>query len=161
MALNIFSGARRIAAVCAVAGTLAAAVAVFTSRESLSRSLAVDMEGALVENSAGCSYLNELSEYVTTPKGRSATIHVCLWRSVRSIDESVIAELKRSAVAKVSTAELDRDADQQLATSRKEIAIIWAAALLALAILTWVIGWVVRGFMGIPQGKDSPPESRD
>jgi hypothetical protein len=48
---------------------------------------------------------------------------------------------------------------------RKRWGIIWTGleaavgGLIAITVITAVIGWIVRGFLGIPRGKDSRPDS--
>lgn len=55
---------------------------------------------------------------------------------------------------------IDQEASQQLRSRRTELLQLGALVLLFLAIGTWTIGWVVRGFLGIPRGMDRRPEAR-
>lgn len=183
MQVNIFSGGRRIAA---VAGTLlAAATGGFSwlaSEPYVRPTYAVAINGDTWLTDS-CDYGIDGTETasVVTPARRSVTVSLCfkaqpssdgrtlvpyksadgqIWMNDRYAP-AVTDYMSKFASRFTLSAERGQDVDErwkQAEWDQYRNAILAAAgAVVAAWIITAIIGWIVRGFLGVPRGQDFRP----
>jgi len=77
-------------------------------------------------------------------------------------DEGLIAMYQANEVMKTAVKKYINDSDAKDWSARWEVIkfnSLWAFGGLAfLFIFSWSIGWIVRGFAGIPSGQDKKPD---
>lgn len=148
--VNIFAGGRRLAVGAIVA---VACFGVYTASQfhpeviHTERMYAIDGEcvpGAVHD-----------TKIVYTPGGATAFLHVCYFPGVRDVHGATVARMAAFADT-VNLAALDRRADAQVWYHRRMVALRLLPYVLGIALGTFVIGWIVRGFLGIPRGMDRP-----
>lgn len=162
MAINIFAGARRVALLLAsgiVGGTV---FLVWTERPYLQQNVFVDDPNPympLVKREGSCSYFDgwhSAFETVQSPAGYSISVTVCA-RS-EALAKSRTSDITARLFTADELAEMDRLGAQQVLDGRKDLVLGGIVALAAFFGITWSIGWVVRGFLGIPRGMDHRPD---
>lgn len=188
MRINVFEGARRIALVVAALSAMVVLALAGTYKPYLSMQYRVASPTASPSRSdESCPY-DAGRHYFTarTPRGQEVGIDLCLiaMRFGKEPDMLIPYEVDKAGItwgAPSSSKEVDvyeralekrfvlpaRDAqwaDQEFSNRYSKN---WRTTLIGLAIglgifwtLVWVIGWVVRGFAGIPRGKDSRQASQ-
>jgi len=186
MKLNIFEGSRRIAlmiAGVAVAGTLFA-LATYDPYVSVQYSIA-NPNGAFVQIQESCPSDAERHYFSSrTSSGESVSVDLCLLAMTFGKDNARLIPYKideqgmiwgaASYSSEVSDYEQKLEGRFKLPASdegtlKKEISQRyrenWVSGLgylvAGLAIFSgvvWAIGWIVRGFLGIPRGMDRRPE---
>lgn len=152
MTLNVFSGARRLAV---AAGVLLVGYGAYRAESGtpyLSRTQWLDSA-----DDATCYKTAEASRVLTTPKGNTASLTV-YYRSCNSFNQIVAESSLRKLADTVNLAALDQQASDQRWDSRKWVAQRLLVALAALLAATFCIGWVTRGFLGVPRGMDRAPD---
>ena len=185
MKFNVFEGARRIALLLAVVATLAVVAVAATHDPYLSLRYTVSLPGAPFVRSGEVCPLDADSHYfsTTTTSGHSIGVELCLLPSEfgkdgqklipYQIDKAGIVWGAASYSSEVSSYERELEksfklptADETWANSEiaKRYRSNWLSSLGFLAVglaiywaIVWSIGWIVRGFAGIPRGKDSRP----
>ncbi|MHB9102437.1 MAG: hypothetical protein ACYC2E_13080 [Sulfuricella sp.] len=186
MKLNIFEGARRIAlmiAGIAVAGTLFA-LATYDPYVSIQYSIA-HPNGAFVRMQESCPSDAERHYFSSrTSSGESVSVDLCLLAMSFGKDNARLIPYKideqgmiwgaASYSSEVSDYERKLEGRFKLPASdegtlKKEISQRYrenwvsglgylVAGLVIFAGVVWAIGWIVRGFLGIPHGMDRRPE---
>lgn len=186
MKLNIFEGARRIAlmiAGVAVAGTLFA-LATYDPYVSVQYSIA-NPNGAFVQIQESCPSDAERHYFSSrTSSGESVSVDLCLLAMTFGKDNARLIPYKideqgmiwgaASYSSEVSDYERKLEGRFKLPASdegtlKKEISQRYrenwvsglgylVAGLAIFAGVVWAIGWIVRGFLGIPRGMDRRPE---
>lgn len=186
MKLNIFEGARRIAlliAGIAVAGTLFA-LATYDPYVSVQYSIA-HPNGAFVRMQESCPSDAERHYFSSkTSTGESVSVDLCLLAMSFGKDNARLIPYKTdeqgmiwgaaSYSSEVSDYERKLENRFKLSASdeetlKKEISQRYrenwmsglgylVAGLAIFAGVVWAIGWIVRGFLGIPRGMDRRPE---
>jgi hypothetical protein len=152
MKFNIFAGARRAAVVAAVAIVVATAVAVFTEQTTVMHTYSRLPPGSSlrVTRLQWCpSVLEYAATVLITPGGVEFTARVCSSSHERSASGfgTIVAKLTSEDYSYV-----ERETSERTWYERRNYLIIGGAALTTLLVGTWVIGWVIRGFLGIPRG---------
>ncbi|MFO0243633.1 hypothetical protein [Gemmatimonas sp.] len=168
MTFNIFAGARRLALLAAVGIVAATAFFVVSERPYLSRDyvlLDADPKITPYQSTDACPYQDKsVSRSTMTPAGYLVTVNICVPAALRAAqplaDEVAQGWLPR-VVGTDEMRALDEDGDRQVATRRKEFVQIGAVAIVVLGVCTWAIGWVLRGFLGIPLGMDRKPPAAE
>lgn len=186
MTLNIFEGARRIAlliAGIAVVGTLIA-LTTYDPYVSVDYSIA-HPNGAFVRTENSCP--SDAGRHYFSSKasvGESVSVNLCLLTMPFGKDNTRLIPYKvdeqgmiwgaANYSSEVSEYERKLESRFKLAASdeeilKKEISKRYrenwmtglgylVAGLAIFAGVVWVIGWIVRGFLGIPRGTDRRPE---
>lgn len=161
MAINMFEGARRIAKV--IAG-VAVIITVFVGYDAvywvahrpvvLDYPFLIQHEGATPVRIAFCSPEMEFIKDVakTTSDGIEVKAGLCLSSQVNPF--TVFDEIKFS--------EADEDMIRGIRRSAMfdefmDYAFNLIAGLAGFWVFTWAVGWIVRGFIGIPRGMDRKP----
>jgi len=183
MALNVFEGARRINLIVAALWVLGwAAAGIFSSPPSVTTTYATLGPDRPFTISSDSCYLPDASKYkyITTKTGTSVSITLCFkalpfqdgqmfvpyradrtsnqyWGN-RAYSEEVTAYtdsvVKAFSIPQADEADLDK-----LAWPLRLQQIGWGvlgmlAGLVFLFAFSWTVGWIVRGFLGIPKEQD-------
>lgn len=144
-----------------------------------------------VATSMDCDFSSpELSFEATTPKGRKTWVNVCLVADQLAMDDGttqgfvrlpdgadgkpswaygtspLIEPYKKSVQASFRLPRADGiKADQRFEAKLREGWVDIAKGLAITMLVFWLgvaaIGWIVRGFAGIPRGKDARPKSEE
>lgn len=183
MSINIFEGARRITYLVMAIILLAGIYLAFDSTPSLQLSYSISIPGGTPtkDEVANCNYPDsERSDYRTTPKGHSFTLHICfrsmsfdngkvlipykmdsnnglIWGDDKYSDvvmgyENVVLEAFR-----IPTKDMDSlDMSYHAAKAREAFRVLGITLMVILSFwcICWVAGWIIRGFAGIKMGKD-------
>lgn len=185
MKFNIFEGARRIAILIgglAVAGTMIA-LATYDPYVSVQYSIA-HPNGAFVRMQESCPSDAGRHYFSTrTSTGESVSVELCLLASrfggdlrliLYKIDEHGVSRAAPSDSSEVSDYKRELEGRFKLSASdeetlKREISRRYrenwvsglgylVAGLAIFAGFVWAIGWIVRGFLGIPRGMDRRAE---
>ena len=139
--MNVFEGARRIAKAFTIIVIVAMAIIIMMQKPYLSRTYAFDADLNLIEvDTCGSG-----PSFYTFVKG------------VETVGATVCGLPKGPGDIDVPKAELQRLNDaisSERLKRRMELTYSTVAGLAVFWFLTWLSGWVVRGFMGIPHGQD-------
>ena len=185
MRINAFEGARRIALILAALVTIAVLIITGTNDPYISIGYRVSSpDSPFVKSDESCPTGAGRHYFSTkTPNGRTVGIDLCLLTMAFGKDSEQLVPYKIDQAGMVWGAasysnevdgyerELESrfafpGSDAQWADNEisKRYRKNWlqslgylAVGLTAFWILVWCIGWVVRGFAGIPSGKDSRP----
>lgn len=183
MQTNIFSGGRRIAV---VAGTLLAGAtggfAWLASEPHVRPTYAVAINGEAWPTDS-CSYGIDGTETgsIVTPAGRSTTVSLCfkaqpasdgrmlvpykladgkIWMNDPN-SPAVTDYMSKFASRFTLSTERGQDVDERWKQAERDqyrnTILTVAAAVVAAWIITTTIGWIVRGFLGVPRGQDFRP----
>ena len=184
MNLNVFEGARRISLLMEIVWVIGCAVMFWTQSPHVSLTYQADRPSALFQVADNCGS-DDAREYKTVGLADNKAVHVTLcfkahffenrgmlvpyreeekrwWGGERYSSE--VRKYTEQRAAQFSLAEGDKHAAADLwATERRSQ--FWNAlgaavgGCIALMIATFSVGWIVRGFFGIPSGKDFRPET--
>lgn len=183
MQVNIFSGGRRIAAVVGTLMTAASGGFAWLASEPYVRpTYAVAINGEAWPTDS-CEYAIDGTETasVVTPAGRSVTVSLCfkaqlaadgrtlvpykatdgqIWMNDRYAP-AVTDYMSKFASRFTLSAERGQDVDEQWKQAEwdqyRNTVLAAAGAVVAAWIITATIGWIVRGFLGVPRGQDFRP----
>ena len=163
MTINVFEGARRIALLIAglwVVGWIAYAAFNDTSYSIV---YSVEKPGAPPKPATTCGEDDDF-QYLTkeAPNGESFSTMLCFAK--RRADDS--DEFKTYKANVIEQFQLTADASSLAKASRpravleqwRDAAYFLFGGLAAGWVLAAALGWIFRGFMGIPRGKDARPE---
>lgn len=156
MPANIFAGARRLAL---VSWCVVLLLGVYVS-EADSPYLA-RMDRSLSPESGCLSPAQVVTEQIQTPNGHTAILSVCYDLATNRFNDVLARSILRTLADTVDLRALDQEAAAQRWDRRRESGLFVLAASAALFAATSAIGWVVRGFLGIPRGMDRRPPDRD
>ena len=182
MAVNIFEGARRIAKLVAALWVIGYIVAAFDLTSSVYVTYQIDdPEKVPMRAESDCNYSVDVTKRLdlTTSKGTDVSLTLCfkhrvfdngaklipylydkdkvLWGGEEYSTE--VSNYTQSVASNFKLSKSDEEwIDAQWWFQRlKELGLyvlIVIGGLLFLWTFTWVVGWIVRGFKGIPQGQD-------
>lgn len=179
MRINVFEGARRIALLLSIVAALVVVGITFADAPYIVRHYAVAAPGAPFVTVGECGN-NEVTAFgpeVKTPSGTEVSIYFCLPSSPDQYGAALIAVAPdrvayqysneaeaykkqlgtRFVLPSADAAGIDEQAGSM---KRKQWLMSVGGLAIGLAIfwtLVWSIGWIVRGFAGIPRGQDSRP----
>jgi hypothetical protein len=188
-AMNVFEGARRIALLIGALWVMGCVVLIGASAPNLSLEYAVSAFGATPKLAADCDYSRDAMQYATRKlPSTNETVSVTLcFKASKSEDGRMLvpyalradglvwmngqysSEVSHYTRAVADAFQIDADgialAERQK-TEQRSANIVQAIkfALVGLAIgwaMTFALGWIVRGFMGIPTGRDSKARDAD
>lgn len=183
MRINAFEGARRIAVILAALATIAVLIVTGTSDPYLSIDYRVSSPNSLpTKTEEACPPSSGRHYFSTkTPNGRSVGIDLCLLTMPFGKDSQQLVpykidqggmvwgaaiysnevdayerELEKRFVLPSSDAQwADNELSKRYRQNWLQSLGYLAVGLIAFWVFVWCIGWVVRGFAGIPRGKDS------
>jgi hypothetical protein len=186
MALNLFEGARRIAYLTAGLWAIGVLAVVFSESPNVTANYAVfspDLPPGRAEDVKCGPHDRAEWEYRTTTKGTSVRVMLCfvahnfeggkmlvpyrtdkkmMWGNDKY--SSDVTQYAAQRVREFSMSAADQDwADSRYWPARADQA--WtvarwvASGWLALWLFTVAVGWIVRGFAGIPNGQDHKPRA--
>ncbi|MGO4220541.1 hypothetical protein AB4Y64_01555 [Lysobacter sp. TAF61] len=184
MKINVFEGARRIALLLSIVATLIVVGLAVVFEPYVTRSYVADSPDAPFVKTESCD-LDDVTVYANavTPDGVEPSIRLCIptmpygdygqrMFAVTKTDKRIsvvdryddkadaykLALEQRFRLTAADAAEIDSEAST-LKRAR------WTDSLIGLAVglaifwaCVWAIGWIVRGFAGIPRGRDNRPE---
>jgi hypothetical protein len=185
MAANIFEGARRVALFVGALVCIGTLVGVFTDQPNITLRYTISLPGVFpvlrkVEcPDAGATEYLEMS----IVGGKSVHVILCFW-PMRFLEEEKllvpylmtdekvwgaqkysdgVRSYTRGVAASFRMPDKDEAEAEDLWDKERRSNILYALGYLALGLIifwifVWVIGWVVRGFLGIPNGMDRRPE---
>ena len=185
--INVFAGARRVALLLTVVAVIATITVLATTTPYVSINVRIENPLApFVVTDAPCPKLSA-KDYFTTKidESHSVGVDLCLppmdFKGQQLIPYKVdadrmvygaesysdeVQEYERALQARFQLSPADLKAVKRKIAERTKQA--WKDGLLYLAIAlaifwfaVWAIGWVVRGFVGIPLGKDHREPTRD
>jgi hypothetical protein len=149
---NVFAGARRMTLFACAAIAFHGAYAVATFTPSLHRA---DFD--LTQRSSCALDWRKVEREAQTPHGHTVTFAVYFAPCDGMLDHVVAESRLRRMAAAMDERALDEDAAAQRWAHVRQ-ALAWhGGALVCLLMATWAIGWITRGFLGIPRGMDYPP----
>ena len=181
MAINMFEGARRIAMLTAAVATIGTLFALLTSDPCVSAGYAIaHPNGPFTRIDISCPY-DAGKHYFTaeTPNGNRVSIDLCLlpmdfggkslipykvepdgsvWGAGSYTSEVSAYEKTLEKRFRMSPDDEKYFADEVSRRYRKSVLEGLGWLCFGLAIFggfVWAVGWIVRGFMGIPRGSDS------
>lgn len=181
MRINVFEGARRVALIFAVIVTIVVVLIAATKDPYFSVDYRVaGPDSSPIRTTERCPLEARRHFFTTkTPRGRPVSITLCLSAMSFGEERLVPYKIDESGMIWGATAyspEVDayeRDLEDSFTFSRldaqwadSEISKLYeehllhalgglAVALAVFWVLVWAVGWVVRGFAGIPRGRDS------
>ena len=140
--MNIFEGARRIAKIFYALIVLGGLLVAFGTEPYLSRYYYYDDKFDLV-STEGCG---RMSWFVAKVEGRPnwASISVC-----GGLDGPKTVQLNDFELTKLDDAILERRAKHFGGIFMGTV-----ATLIGAMVAVWCMGWIVRGFLGVPRGQD-------
>ena len=185
MAINVFEGARRIIKLVVVIIALTGLYIAFDSSPDINLVYEIPFVGvkALRIDGDDCKTYEDGKEttYSTTQAGNQFDLILCFkasradsgemlipyevdavnktWRGAGSYDDKVI-QYTRSIKNSFSVSANDEQFVNKQYWPKKLKAILFPLGVAVISIIgflvfCWIIGWVVRGFAGIPMGQDS------
>lgn len=186
MTINLFEGSRRIALLVASIATFGTLVALITSDPYVSMGYSIARPGgSFVRNSDSCPSDAGRHYFSTkTKSGKTVRIDLCLLTMTfgeknqslipYKVDEkgmiwgaasynSEVSEYERQLERQFVLSEADSGfAEKEIARryweSFREGLVYLAIGLVIFWGLIWAIGWIMRGFLGIPRNMDKRPE---
>ena len=181
MRVNIFAGARRLALLAAILVTLVTAVLVWNSEPYISLSYTIAAPGMPARRTSESCPDSGAQHYFTTrtSAGKNIGVDLCFlpadfgkagqlvqyrvepdgtyWGAPLYSTEVSAYESETENAFRLPSQD-DHWANKELSRQRwktvREAVIYWALGLAAFWLVVWAIGWVIRGFAGIPLGKD-------
>jgi hypothetical protein len=185
MRVNIFSGGRRIAVVIGVLAACASGFFAWLASEPyLHVSYSIDGFGRAQLEEYQCSFANDGSDYINAPirDGRSVSVTLCfkaqrasdgrmlvpyriepdgtMWMNVPYSPE-VQARMKAYATSFAIPGSDDPKIVSLLGdmqrTQFRNAAIAVVGSAFVIWLITAIVGWIVRGFLGVPRGADFRP----
>lgn len=186
MSINIFEGARRLAIVAALIATLVTFTYQFFHEPSVSRSYRIAHPTMpFIRNNDSCPE-NSYQHYffATTNRGNRVWISLCILPSTfgkhlipykvddsgttwtadtfsRQVSEYADGLEKRFRIPNEDQREIDEEASRQYWADVRENLKIYFVGLMIFSGFVYTVGWVVRGFLGIPRGLDRRPSNND
>jgi len=181
----MFEGARRIAKIIGAIWVVGCCLFAFMQSETIYTTYSIWGVNGQPLRLGECAYGNDAEEsfYRTTQKGSSAYVTLCFKTSQFNngkllvpyfVDKanmvwggdkysSEVTEYTKSVARNFKLAKEDEDwVDNEVWSKRwKNIADATGVLFGGLAFMwafSWGCGWVIRGFLGIPMGRDSKPE---
>lgn len=189
MKVNVFEGARRITLLIAVLWAIGVVVFTWNNEPNVPLSYVIVWIGnppiRIAEGKCKDEDLRDW-KYITTAKSTSVRVSFCFtahradsgeWLIPYELDEkdpkrgwmnskysTQVSDYKRRVVGSFQLSTADEAwADSQWWPERRQQVgwgVVWLiGGWVALWVLSFVIGWIVRGFAGIPMGKDRRPEN--
>lgn len=188
MSINIFEGARRIALLLAAVATIGTlAVAVF-DEPYVSATYSVSYpNGPFIQSDDSCPTEAGKHYFSTkTSTGKSISVDLCLltipfgedrtqlipykidgkgmtWgaasysNEIRSYEKQLEQKFK---LPPTDEAVIAKKISERYWSNFKSNLSYLAGGLVIFAAIVWSIGWIVRGFLGIPRGMDKRPDSQ-
>lgn len=183
VAINIFEGARRIAKLVTALWVIGWIVAAFNTSSSVYVTYQIAIPGEVpIRVESGCDYSVDATEHLdlATSKGTNVSLTLCFKHSVFDDGKKLIpyridkdtnrwwgneeytTEVSSYTESVASNFKLSKSDEEWIdaqwwSSLLKELgigALVAIGGLLFLWAFTWVVGWIVRGFKGIPQGQD-------
>jgi hypothetical protein len=185
MAINVFEGARRIALLLAGIATIGTVLTVVMHEPYVSVVYTIERpDGLFVKTMEPCPSAAGTHYFTTrTNSGKSVSVTLCLAAMTFEngqqlipyrIDEAGMIWGAQSYSNEVTTyqrslerrfrmpesdqAEMEREISRKRLQSAKDAGSYLAIGLLVWAACVTTIGWIFRGFLGIPRGMDRRPE---
>jgi hypothetical protein len=183
---NPFSGARRIAALSALLATVGTLVALLLNEPYVTAAYAVSHpNGPFVKTEDSCPDAGDRHYFsAQTSSGKSVSIQLCLmtmefgdnkqrlipyrvddkgmvWGAASFSSEVATYRQqleRRFALPARDEIELEQEVSRRFKADLLSGLGYLAIGLFVFAAIVWAIGWVVRGFMGIPLGRDHRPQ---
>ena len=156
MSFNIFAGGRRLAWLGAAALVAFVVWRVFAVGYESPHTVLIGPDGAATPFSSDCpSDWTTRTVVVPSPSG-SLPLGLCAPYPER-LDEAASRALTLLLWEQLEAIEKQRRPTLEL--MRKMYAGAGVAALAVYVVVVWLIGWVVRGFLGIPRGMDRKPDA--
>lgn len=140
--MNIFEGARRVLCVFAGLIFIGFTVSIFANTPYVEFRHYTILPGYKLQQVLGCSGGNEQRAHVENER---AYVIALLCTDV-PFDKITLPISEAAALEDAITSEQWRYARQQFGFATVTIIISW--------LLAYAIGWIVRGFLGIPRGQD-------
>lgn len=186
MAINLFEGARRIALLTAGVAILGTLIAVFIYEPYVSATYSIaHPSGPFVRMDEPCP--SDASKHYFTTKtstGKNVSINLCLltmsfgakserlipykvdeqgmiWGAASYSSEVSAHERKLEQRFKIPQGEEEAISKKLSRDYRDNLTSSLGYLIVGLAIfggVVWAIGWIVRGFLGIPRGMDKRPD---
>ena len=182
MTVNVFKGARRISVLLGAAWVIGCVASIAFANRALYLNYEVSSFGSAPKLATGCDYHSDASQMVMRsipPDVESTGVNLC-FKASKADNGQMLVPYMRQADGRIwmnealsspvldytqkvaSTFDLDQaglaDINTQKATKRKEQWIETAKVVFGGLAVGWILifltGWVVRGFMGIPLGRD-------
>ena len=153
MRVNIFSGGRRIAIVLGMLATSAAGSSAWVMSPPYYNLDYRVVDGTPIPNYGSCDFSKETWGYAYVPSdvGPNIYLSLCLPAALQ-VDANKIA-------ARFPIPQADKEhANAELSKQKKHRLEVVGYSVFAVAATVWlvtaVIGWIVRGFLGVPRGAD-------
>ncbi|MFB3813494.1 MAG: hypothetical protein ACE14L_05225 [Terriglobales bacterium] len=186
MPINVFEGARRIALLLQVLWVIVCIIVVWVESPYVSLTYETEEPSAPFVKAKDSCGVHDAREYrseklegdksvnvtlcfkaVEDPRDRSMKVIYRLENGrgwINAPYSSEVMKYTQARGAQFTLPEEDRNAafEEWHRQRRKQILIALAVAAggwLVIALVKAVVGWIVRGFLGIPRGRDSRPES--
>jgi hypothetical protein len=185
VAINIFEGARRIALLCAGATVIGTVIWSLTYEPYVSVAYSIDLPSSSFVRTLDSCPSHAGSHYFTTgiSTGENISVDLCLLAMPfgeknellipYKVDEqgmiwgaatysSEVSEYERVLEKRFKIPSSDEKPIRAEASKRYKEEIIQAYGYLVVGLLVfgafvWAIGWIVRGFLGIPRSMDKRP----
>ena len=186
MAINIFEGARRIALLSAGIATIGTVIALFTYEPYMPITYSIAHPTGRFERMEDSCPSDAGKHYFTTKtsSGKKASINLCLlamsfgkngdrlipykvdeqeiiWGAASYSGEITAYERKLEERFKIPLGDDEQISKEISRRYRENMAEGFGYLVAGLAIfggVVWAIGWIVRGFLGIPRGMDKRPD---
>jgi hypothetical protein len=181
---NVFEGSRRIALLIKVVWAIGAVAVGWTNSPRVSLEFSTSHPDAAFIRSDGCISGTDATRYISRPidDGKIAYVELCFkamkadsgelvvpyrseggrwWGNARyTPDVTAYTDARAKAF---SLSEADREAAQEEWSSQRteniRNGVLFAVGgWIVLSLLQMLVGWIVRGFLGIPYGRDRRPE---
>ena len=188
MTVNIFEGARRITKLVAMLWGLGWIMAAFfQDAPYIVATYSVSFPNPPIRSNNDCNIGEDAIEFLDTrtQQGVKASVNICFIAMRASNGQKVVpyaiqgngwigntrysaevleytAQVKKKFTLDKGTEEwIDNQVWPKRLSQMGQGALIAIIGLLALWVVSWSIGWIVRGFMGVPRGKDFRTERTD
>jgi hypothetical protein len=186
MKINVFEGARRVALLAAGLVTVGTVIALIVQRPYQSTTYLVESPDSTFKRTDGSCPSDAASNYFTakTSTGQDVSVHLCIlamsfgeknerlipykidelgrtWANdtyssdVRAYKEKLEARFR---VPISDEEQITKAISQSYRKSLMEGFTYLIAGLAIFAAIVWSLGWIVRGFLGIPRGMDRRPD---
>ncbi len=140
--MNIFEGARRIAKILYVLIALGGVLAAFGTNPYLSRYYYFDDKFDIVSTD-GCG---RMSWSVAKVEGRPNWASISICGGIESLGTVKLNDLELT--------KLDDAIFEERVEHYGKVLAGTASTIFVAMVLVWCMGWIVRGFLGIPRGQD-------
>lgn len=182
---NVFEGSRRIALLIKVVWAIGALVVGWTTSPYVSMEFSTSYPGAEFVKSDDCKIGTDAVEFISRPidNGRTVSVQLC-FKALRADSGAEVVPYKvesgkwwgngpytpdvtayaNARADSFKLSEADRRAAQEEWSSQRtrniRNGVLFAVGgWVVLSLLQLLVGWIVRGFLGIPWGHDRRPET--